>query len=83
MLAPGHICASSLFTLAIWYFSTTGTGTYCDPRRSRSSNNTLTLGTSYVCWSIQDWIHLVGRLGYRPDVDSVCWGSVPKIDADG
>ena len=62
--------------------SATDTGTKCDPRCSRMSNNTPTLLTSSACWSMQAWLHLVVRLGYRPYVGSVCWGSVPKIAAD-
>ena len=62
--------------------SDTDTGTHCDPRRSHRSKNNLTLGTSSACWSMQAWRDLVGHLGYQPDVGSVCWGSIPNIDAD-
>ena len=59
----------------------TDTGTNCDPRRIRRSNNTLMFGTSSVCCSMQVWYHLAGRLGYCPDSGSMCWGSVPNIAA--
>ena len=61
--------------------SATETGIHCDPRRICRSNNTPTLGTSSVCWIMQAWCNLVGRLGYQLDVGILCWGSVPKISA--
>ena len=74
-----------LHTSSHWVYgavSTTDTVTHCDPGRSRISNNTLTLVTSYTCWSMQVWCHLAGLLGYRPDAGSMYWVSVPKIAAD-
>ena len=61
--------------------STTDTGIHCDPHRSRRINNNPTLGTSSVCFSMQAWCHLVGCLGYQPDVGIVCWGSVHKTSS--
>ena len=61
--------------------SATDSVNHCDPRCRHRSKNTTILGASSVCWIMQVWRHVSGRLGYRPDDGSMCWGYVPKIAA--